>query len=669
MDPTMQADLIKALDTELAKHGHEKRCPMLKQLYQAQQEQVQRKDAGSAIWFVGALYVLFSLTDAVLIGDVFIYAVTLRIAVGIVYVAAISLQIRYGVKGSLVELQCALGIVIGYSAWLSLTSYSNQVGNALYYLSFGTVFMMVSNLFFNFRFRVAAITSGLITIIFFTAVSQLFDATAGFYAAIGSLYLLSLVLTLFLNWKLNVERYRVFLNSLRAESRQKQATERGEELLRLSTTDALTGLRNRRATDQLLANFWREWRANAVPFAVILIDVDYFKMFNDYYGHQQGDACLIAVARAMENVVVDHRCALGRFGGEEFIILMPAPDSQHVLDIAERIRHCVQALSIPHEARSDHLATVTVSVGTAFCSDVTGEKPEKIITAADRALYWAKDSNRNCVKSFDPNVADKDTTNDVVVEAIRTAIEQKRVTLAFQPIWSIESGRLFAAEALMRLTAPGGSPISPAVFIPVAERSGLIVELGAWAIREACGMLAANLALPRISVNVSAVQLLKSNFVELVDTTLRESRVSPARLAIEITEGLEIDEHAGIINAIDGLRTIGVNVWLDDFGTGFAGLSCLSKIKFDTVKIDRLFVQASETPRGAKLLKDIVGLVANSGQNIIVEGIETLEQCELLKGYGVSLLQGFYFNRPMSADALNLLLAKSSKLMVGAVAA
>ncbi|MGU3537422.1 putative bifunctional diguanylate cyclase/phosphodiesterase [Methylobacterium sp. A54F] len=665
----MPADLIRVLDLELAKRGYDRRCPVLTQRYEIQQEQVQREDTRTAIWFVGTLYVLFAITDAVLISDLIVYAVALRVVVGSAYIAAISYQIRRAVKYDLIELQCALGIVLGYTAWLALATLSDQRANVLYYLSFGIVFMMVSNLFFNFRFRIALVTSSMITVVFFTAVCLLVDASLGFYVAIGSLYLLSLILTLFLNWKLNVERYRVFLNALRAETRQKQATERGEELLRLSTTDALTGLRNRRAADQLLKSFWTDWTAEAKAFAVILIDVDYFKMFNDYYGHQQGDACLIAVARAMQGAVADPRCTLGRFGGEEFIVLMPATSAQQVLDTAERIRASVQALAIPHEARSDHLASVTVSVGTAFSQDVTGEKPEKLVTAADRALYWAKDSNRNCVKAFDPSLAANDASSDVVAEAVRTAIEQRRVALAFQPIWNVTTGQIFAAEALMRLTAPCGTPISPGVFIPVAERSGLIVELGAWVIEEACATLLANPELPLISVNVSAVQLMRSRFVEFAAATLRSTGVAPGRLAIEITEGLEIDENPDILDAIEALRALGVNVWLDDFGTGFAGLSCLSKIKFDTIKIDRLFIQASHTPRGAKLLKDIVNLVANSGQNIIVEGVETVEQCDLLRSYGVKYHQGFYFNRPMSADALTLLLNKSRNRAMGAVAA
>jgi diguanylate cyclase (GGDEF)-like protein len=655
-------DLAGLLDAELAKSWRDRRCRTLTSLYDLQQRKAQREEARLAVWVVGALYILFAATDAVLINDVIGYAVAMRVAIGLTYAVGIGIQIRQGVRSSLIELQCALGVVIGYAAWLAVTSFSSQTSNVLYYASYGTVFMMVANLFYNLKFRIALITSGLITLTFFAFAVFILKPSVQYCVAIGSLYLLSFVLTLFINWKLNVERYRVFLNSLSAEIRQRQARERGEELLKLSKTDSLTGLANRRATDDLLQELWKEWKSRSVPFAVILIDIDYFKMFNDFYGHQHGDSCLVTVAQAMEAVATRHNGKIGRFGGEEFIVLLPSETSDQVVVVAEEIRRTVQGLQIRHEARSDHLSVVSVSIGAAFCPDVEGTKAERIVTDADRALYFAKDSNRNCVKLFDHRLLETEDTSDSIIELLRTAIDQNRISLVYQPIWNVKTGRMVAAEALMRLTAANGSPISPATFIPIAERTGAIVELGEWAMRQACRQLIESDAVPVISVNVSAVQISKPNFAKSVAGILCEMGVSPSRLAVEITEGAEIDGNAEIVHAIAELTALGVRVWLDDFGTGFAGLSCLSKISFDTVKIDRLFLQASDTPRGAKLLKDMINLVRNSGQNIIMEGVESKAQVDMLEEHGMALLQGFYFNRPMSADALTLLARKGGRL-------
>jgi diguanylate cyclase (GGDEF)-like protein len=665
----MPPDLAPLLDVELAKTWRQRRCETLASLYNAQQRKAQRDEARLAIWFVAGLYVLFAAADAVLIEDVLGYAVAARIMIGLTYGLGIGLQIRRGVRASFVEMQCAMGVVVGFAAWLILTSLSAHTSNVLLYTSYGTVFMMVANLFYNLRFRVALITSGSITLIFFAATAFLFDASFEFFVATGSLYLLSFVLTLFINWKLNVERYRVFLNSLSAEIRQRQARERGDELLKLSTTDALTGLANRRATDDYLQELWREWKSNSAAFAVVLIDIDYFKMYNDFYGHQKGDACLVTVAKAMEGLVAQYHGKLGRFGGEEFIVLLAANSPDEVIKVAEEIRQTVLDLEIEHEARSDHLSVLTVSIGAAFSDDVEGSKAERLVTNADRALYLAKDSNRNCVKMFDHRLSANSETTDSVKELLRTAIAEGRLSLAYQPIWDVKSGTMLAAEALMRLTAANGSPVSPAIFIPVAERTGAIVELGDWAIREACDQLICNDAIPAISVNVSVVQLSRPNFAEHVADILLEKGVSPSRLILEITEGSEIDENSMVIQAINELTACGVRVWLDDFGTGFAGLSCLSKIGFDTVKIDRLFVQASDTRRGEKFLRDMMKLVANSGHKLILEGVETSEQVDRLKGHGARFLQGYYFNRPMSGEALDQMARKGMKLAKNPLAA
>lgn len=665
----MQTDLAPLLDAELAKTWRERRSGILAALYNARQKDTQRDEARLAIWFVSALYVLFAAADAILVHDVLGYAVAIRVVIGLTYGIGIGIQISRGVRSSLIELQCAMGVVVGFAAWLMLISFSEHTSNVLLYTAYGTVFMMVANLFFNLHFRIALITSGLITVIFFVATAFVFEAGYHFVVATGSLYLLSFVLTLFINWKLNRERYSVFLNSLSAELRQRQARERGDQLLKLSTTDALTGLSNRRATDDFLQELWREWRSSSAPFAVILIDIDYFKMYNDFYGHQKGDACLVTVAQAMDGVVARRHGKLGRFGGEEFIVLLAADSADHVMRVAEEIRRTIQDLQIRHEARSDHLSVLTVSVGAAFSRDVEGSKAERLVTNADRALYFAKDSNRNCVKMFDHCLVEHSETTDNIVELLRTAITDDRITLVYQPIWDIKSGTMLAAEALLRLSAANGSPISPATFIPIAERTGAILELGDWAIREACRQLLRSDALPAVSVNVSAVQLSKANFAEHVADILLEMGVSTSRLIIEITEGSEIDENSDVLRAINELAGFGIRVWLDDFGTGFAGLSCLSKISFDTVKIDRLFVQAIDTPRGAKLLGDMMTLVGNSGHKLILEGVETSDQVERLKQQGARFLQGYYFNRPMSGEALDLLTHKGGKLAAGSLAA
>lgn len=652
----MLPSLTERIDAELGKRWNARRSRVLADLYETRCETAQWQDARVSSRTAGLVYIVFFFTDAILIHDVANYSIAARVVIGLTFIFGIDAQIRRGVRSSVVDQLCAAGIIAGYAAWLWFASRSTYQDNASHYVTYGIVFMTGQNVFFNFRFRLAVTASTVMLAIFAAFLFSCFFYSIEYVVAIGTLYVSTYSLTLFVNWKLNEERYRVFLNSLHAELRQEEAAERGAALLRLSTTDALTGLANRRAIDEELRAFWDNWQSAGKCFAAILIDVDYFKRYNDQYGHQQGDRCLVAVAEAMREASAHGHCALGRFGGEEFILLVRCQTREHMALVAEDVRRAVEGLRIPHEQRPDPSFVVTVSIGAAFSRDVTGTKVERLITEADRALYSAKRSNRNCVKVFDRDRPEETNLDDSIADLLRTATSQGHVALAYQPIRDARSGAVVAVEALMRLTAPSGETVSPAVFIPIAERMGTIVELGQWAIRTACRELLADDRIPLVSVNVSAVQLGTPSFALSVAAILSETGVAAQRLAIEITEGLQIEGQPDILRTIGELRLLGVKIWLDDFGTGFAGLSCVREIAFDAVKIDRSFLQATETPKGAEMFRNIVGLVRNVGCVTLVEGIETRDQQDLSATLEVDLLQGYHLGRPMPADALRALL-------------
>jgi len=211
------------------------------------------------------------------------------------------------------------------------------------------------------------------------------------------------------------------------------------------------------------------------------------------------------------------------------------------------------------------------------------------------------------------------------------------------------SGRVEAVEALMRLKMLDGTLVPPSLFIPVAERTGAILELGRWAIRTVCTELLADDHVPLVSVNVSPIQLKTPGFAASVATILGETGVTGNRLAFEITEGLEMEMHSDILRCISDLKLLGIKIWLDDFGTGFAGLSWLRLIDFDTVKVDRSFLHDCGTPKGMAMLQDIIALVRNRGHQILVEGVETDEQIALMREFGIDRIQGFRVGRPVPA--------------------
>ncbi len=626
----------------------------LRAQFHAESQAARRMAARPGLYIAVIIYLLFAATDILLVPDVAAYTIAARFAVGATALVTLEALLRFGAATKWLDITCAGAIILGYIGWLLPTAASANHESVSYYMVFGTIFMMSANLFFTFQFSFSVVTSTIILLILY-AVNYFVPSTLTYKLVFGAFYISCFVFTSYINWKLNRERYNVFLNALEARNQHREATERGKALLKLSRTDPLTGLENRRAVDERLRDLWSNWQRHGATFAVLLIDVDFFKRFNDYYGHQKGDRCLMEVADSLRHLVERRSASIGRYGGEEFIVLAQAKNHEDVVTLAEEIRGEVEALAITHNERRDGTQVVTVSIGAAFTRDEAGTKLEKIIQEADRALYLAKADGRNCVHLFDPNDPQTSDESENVAALLKIAIERDLVSLVFQPIANMRSGRIEAMEALMRLTMPDGTAVPPSLFIPVAERTGMILELGRWAIRTACRELMSNEHIRTISVNVSPVQLKAPGFAASVAAALGEAGVTGDRLALEITEGLEMEMHSDVLRCISDLKLLGIKVWLDDFGTGFAGLSWLRLIDFDTVKIDRSFLHDCVTPRGRAMFRDIVGLLRNRGPKILVEGVESEEQLELLRKLDIDHAQGYHIGRPAPAERIRAL--------------
>ncbi|WP_411910206.1 putative bifunctional diguanylate cyclase/phosphodiesterase [Mesorhizobium sp. CO1-1-4] len=627
---------------------HEPGPDELRSLFQKEVQAVRRKEARPGLWIAVAIYLLFSATDLLLIPDVAVYTITARFVVGVTALLTLEAQLRRGAATGWLDVTCAAAIIFGYIGWLCPAMGGADRESVAYYMVFGTIFMMSANLFFTFSFRVSIVTSTIILCILYV-VNYFVPASLTYKMVFGTFYVSCFTFTSYVNWKLNEERYNVFLNALEAKIQHNEATERGRALLRLSRTDPLTGLENRRAIDEKLRDYWSDWQKLGNGFAAILIDVDFFKKFNDCYGHQEGDRCLIQVANALSEMIKQYDGSIGRYGGEEFIVLARIDKKDQVADLAEAVCRTVESLAIAHELRRDGISIVTASVGAAFTRKQTAAKLEKIIHEADRALYLAKASGRNCARLFDPTDPQSSDESENLAALLKIAIGQNLVSLVYQPIQDVASGKFEAVEALMRLKMLDGTLVPPSLFIPVAERTGAILELGRWAIRTVCAELLARDHVRVVSVNVSPIQLKTPGFATSVATILGETGVTGNRLAFEITEGLEMEMHSDILRCISDLKLLGIRIWLDDFGTGFAGLSWLRLIDFDTVKIDRSFLHDCGTPKGMAMLQDIIALVRNRGHKILVEGVETEEQMALMRQFGIDKVQGFHVGRPAPA--------------------
>ncbi|MDQ0454096.1 diguanylate cyclase (GGDEF)-like protein [Rhizobium paknamense] len=619
-------------------------------LYRTRTEETRAAATRHGLWVSVFVYLLFAFSDYVLLQDVIVETTIARLVVGIGALVMMEIQVASGTKAQWLDLTCALALIAGYGFWLYPATGTAEIDNLRFYMVFGAIFMMGANLFFSFEFWLSVVTSCVVMAMFALAVSQVFPGEFYYSVAFGTFYIACFTFTSYVNWRLNRERYQVFLNALEAEHQHREATERGRALFRLSHTDYLTGIDNRRAIDQRLRDCWSAWQTSGTAFSVILVDVDFFKKYNDCYGHQAGDRCLVLVTNALNEALLPYNASLGRYGGEEFIVLAEVSGQQQVRALCELMRSTVERMALVHDQRRDGLSIITVSVGAAYTREQMGPKLERLISEADRALYSAKANGRNCVRLFDPNDPHSSDESENIAALLKVAISRKLVSLVYQPIYNLETGAVAAAEALMRLKMLDGSPVGPALFIPIAERTGSIISLGLWSIRQACEDMLATGKAPLVSVNVSPLQLKARGFAAAVKTILQETGVDGSQLAFEITEGIDMEGQSDILRCLKELETLGIRIWLDDFGTGFAGLSWLRLFNFHTVKIDRSFLLDCDTQMGKTMLRDIISLIRHRGNRILVEGIETEEQLALMRRFRIDDVQGYLMGRPVPPE-------------------
>ena len=637
-----------------------KTCPTLapvsalRRIYQIETGPSRAAGTRRGLWVAVLVYLLFSISDLILIPDVAQTTIITRFAVAAVSIAILEVLCLAKASARAVETTSAAAIVAGYLFWLLPAMQTEAVTSIRLYMIFGTIFMMGANLFFIFPFVLSVVTSIVVLAILLVSMVAMFPNEPIYMMTFGLFYVSCFIFTSYVNWKLNEERYNVFLNALEAAHQHREAEKRGVALERLSNTDYLTGLENRRAVDKRLRDYWTDWQTEGKAFAAILVDVDFFKKYNDFYGHQSGDRCLILVANVLSETLKPLNASVGRYGGEEFIVLSRVTGRDQVMALGEIIRSAVEGLHLVHDQRRDGQAFVTVSVGASYTRPQTGPKLERIINEADRALYSAKANGRNCIRLFNPNDPLTSDDNENIAATLRMAIKNDLVNLVYQPIQNLKTGRVEAVESLMRMKMIDGTPLSPAQFIPVAERTGAILDLGLWAIRRACTEVLAPGVAPMASVNVSAIQLKSRGFALAVSTILEETRVAGSQLAFEITEGIDMEGQSDVIRCITDLQALGIRIWLDDFGTGFAGLSWLRLFPFDTVKIDRSFLQDARRPAGRAMLEDIIRLIRNRGLKILIEGLETADHVELMHELGIELGQGYYLGRPVPIDEVRI---------------
>lgn len=440
----------------------------------------------------------------------------------------------------------------------------------------------------------------------------------------------------------------VFVNSFSFTRRLMRQIE-AERTVRL---DSLTHLPNRVAFNETLDAALKRLALSGEEFAVLLLDLDRFKEVNDQFGHPAGDEFLVQVASRLE------RCTragehVARIGGDEFALVMNnVGRPEDALEIAERF---VAAFTEPFQIEGRRIVGAT-SVGIVLAPR-DGNTPLDLMKNADAALYRAKKAGLGTVCFFEQ--ADDRLSRDrkSLQSDLEGAIARNELFLVFQPFLDLGGSRITGFEALLRWQHPTRGLVPPSEFIPIAEESGLIHEIGEWVVRRACATVAGWPEEIRVAVNFSAAQFHNTGILQIIVQALAEAKIAPHRLEIEITESMLLSKYASAATVLNALLELGVTVALDDFGTGFSSLTYLRKVPFSRIKIDQSFIRDMlEQPDCAAIVKSVISLARDLQIGVVAEGVETADQLEYLRQLGCDEAQGYLISRPVSPDGVLALL-------------
>ena len=429
---------------------------------------------------------------------------------------------------------------------------------------------------------------------------------------------------------------------------QRERLRSEQEIRRLAFTDTLTGLPNRTRYNAVLAARCASHRAGDGGFALITLDLDRFKMVNDLFGHESGDALLQRVAGRLRAILRDGDF-VARLGGDEFALVADG------LGSAERVQHLadmiVDLLSRPYLING-RVFDFGASAGVALCPG-DGTDPCTLSRHADMALLRAKDDGKGTYRLFEPEMDARMQARRRMESGLRRAMQRGEFEVHYQPQVNTCTGTYDGAEALLRWRDPAGGLIPPSEFIPVAEETGLIVGLGDWVLQTACrdaldwpdGM--------RVAVNLSPVQVRDPNLAEMVAAVLRDTGLPGSRLELEVTESVLLQDGEATLDTLNRLHALGIRIALDDFGTGYSSLSYLRQYPFDKIKIDQSFIRQTPGDAGcAAILRAVVTMGISLGMATTAEGVETAAQMRFITSEGCNQAQGYLFSRPVPQDKL-----------------
>lgn len=427
---------------------------------------------------------------------------------------------------------------------------------------------------------------------------------------------------------------------------------------RLAMYDSLTGLTNRYQMGKRLAATLTAYKAAKRACALMMIDLDRFKQVNDTLGHPAGDELLKQVAQRLTRIMPDNGCEIGRLGGDEFQVVLPDVDDRGRLgDIARKI---IEIVSQPYSVDGSR-CVIGASVGVAI-APYDGIDADELTRSADLALYAAKGGGRGQFRFYSSELHREAERRRQIEDDLRDALLNDELYLAYQPVVDVKTNQVAGLEAVMRWEHPELGNVSPAIFIPIAEETHLIGPMGDWALKQACqdvAMLPGNI---RVAVNVSPAQFSNAGLPQVVTQALTSSGLPAERLELEVTESIFLSDDEHTDHMFKSLKVLGVRLALDDFGTGYSALSYLQKTDFDKIKIDQGFIRGVTQPgsRNVAIIKSVVSLAEGLNMETTAEGIEALDELQVMHDLGVQYIQGYIYSRPLAYSDVEEALASGN---------
>lgn len=424
-----------------------------------------------------------------------------------------------------------------------------------------------------------------------------------------------------------------------------------EQIKQLAHFDQLTGLPNRALLNERFSYALSLAERSGENLAVMFLDLDHFKNINDTLGHTIGDQVLMEMARRLKACIRDED-TLSRLGGDEFIMVFPGTDAVGAAHVVGKL---INAVSQPYQV-DNHELNITPSIGIAIYPD-DGADYETLFMNADTAMYRVKQNSRNDFRFFTAEMQSHTVRTLTLGNALRHAMARNELELFYQPQVAMQDGHIIGVEALLRWHHPELGMVSPAEFIPIAEDSGQIIQIGEWVLRTAIKQMKdwRDSGLPNmvIAVNLSAVQFRQPNLSEMVTGILDEIGLPHQNLELELTEAVAMDDPQAAIDVMDKLDQLGIRMSIDDFGTGYSSLNYLKKFKVYKLKIDQSFVRnITDDPEDKAIVTAIINLASSLGMRTIAEGVETADQLAFLRLQGCNEVQGYYFSKPLPAEQL-----------------